>query len=310
MVRINYDSWDRSPRKKGGLRVAIAVALVVLLAAVLALAVFAYLNSRDGSGLGTAGATKHVVTVAQPVTTPAGQLSLGACIDPTGSLVPSFAPAIRGDLQQAVAGLAPGTAKLPTDVTSTPQSALALTVREVTTDSFSSDLQQYSRSVVVPGIRGLAQPRPDASAPNYDSQLRAWYSGYGAIQAERSQANIAAVAGAQVIGTLPLDRAGWSGISACISALLATVPSGGRHSYLLASDLQENVAPQLAGSFHGAPLVIVQACDTGEAGYCNGLLQRFESEMRELDVGPVTVLRPEVASQAIARWVRSGEVTS
>ena len=249
----------------------------------------------------------------RPVTSPARQLSLGACIDDTTSLVSSFAPGIRSDLAQAVASLAPhGTldtnaARAGQPVT-VPQSGISLTIREVVTNSAASILTKYTRVVSVPGIPGLSTSRPDVRVPGYETRLRSWSRGYSLVLAARRNAATAASAAAQTIANLPLAH-GWSGISACVSALLLTTPPGGQRSYLLASDLQENVTPQLAGSFNGAPLVIVQACDSGNLAHCHHLYEHFAAEMRQLHVGDITVLRPEDAAQAIQEWVRTGSVS-
>jgi len=52
------------------------------------------------------------------VTSPAGELTLGACIDPTASIVSSFAATIQTDLAQAVGSLAPPPGVLPTNTIS------------------------------------------------------------------------------------------------------------------------------------------------------------------------------------------------
>jgi hypothetical protein len=52
----------------------------------------------------------------------------------------------------------------------------------------------------------------------------------------------------------------------------------------------------------------VQACQDGNASYCDGLLRTFEREMRRLDVGQVIPIRPENARQAIGQWIRTGQV--
>jgi len=244
-------------------------------------------------------------------TSPGGELSLGACIDPTLSLIPSFAPTMRTDLAQALASLTPQT-KLVTNAAVPGQSGVNLTIRQVDTASFSTTMSAFTRNVEVPGIHELTVSRPAPGSVDYVDRLRAWSQGYQIVSEDRKAASTAAAGASRTIGSLPLDQnaASWSGISACVSALLLTVPPGGNHSYLLASDLEENVTPQLAGSFHGAPLIIVQACDGGDASYCQELLNHFEQEMRRLDVGQVTVIRPEDAAQAIDRWVHTGEATS
>jgi hypothetical protein len=204
---------------------------------------------------------------------------------------------------------------LPTNTISggpvtSPQPGVNLTVRQVNTTSLASNLAFYTRNLVVPPVPGLAVSRPAPGGQDYLPQLRAWSAGYATVSAARAAARGAAAAGAAKIAGMPLDRNGWSDIIGCISGLLTTVPAGGMHSYLLASDLEQDVPPQMEGSFHGAPLIIIQTCDTGNAAHCQGLLQSFTNAMHQLDVGPITVVRPEDAASAISQWIRIGEVTS
>jgi hypothetical protein len=182
----------------------------------------------------------------------------------------------------------------------------------VNTTSFSSDPGPYTTRVDVPGVPGLSQPRPVPSDANYATDLAAWSQGAQTVTTERKAAAAAVSGAARTLPALPLDQspASNSAITACVSALLVNVPAGGQHSYLLASDLEENVAPELEGSFHGAPLYIVQTCDSGSVRTCDTLLQHFEALMRRLDVGPVTVIRPEEAAVGIAQWIRTGDITS
>jgi hypothetical protein len=317
---INYDTFGRPPRRGSGHAVLTALVAALALGGGLAVLVMGHVVTIGRAARSpiaasvSASRSPVAVTAALPqVTRPAGTLTLGACIDPTSSIVSSFASAIRGDLAQAVGSLAPLSGKLPTNTISggpvtQPQAGVKLTVRQVTTNSYSSNPGPYTRSVAVPPVPGLAHPRPEPGAQDYLSQLRTWTAGYEGVAAARAEARRDAAAGESTIASMPLDRRGWSGVSACISGLLTTMPPGGTHSYLLASDLQENVTPQLAGSFHGASLVIIQTCDTGNAAYCQHLLERFTRTMRRLDVGPITIVRPEVAAAAIAQWIRTGEV--
>jgi hypothetical protein len=232
--------------------------------------------------------TSHSSAPSQPASTPvesyAQPLRLGACIDPTLSIVQSFAPAIRHDLADAVGQLTPPAGPPVTDAGTAPLPATSLLVRQVDTTSFSSD----------------------------PSALDTWSTAAQHVISSRKTAASAAASAEQAVASMPLDQNpdNDSAISACVSALLVNVPLGGRHSYLLASDLEENEATQLAGSFGGAPLIIVQTCDSGSVSSCQQLLHRFETLMHRLDVGPITVIRPEDAAVGIAQWIRTGEVTS
>jgi hypothetical protein len=248
-------------------------------------------------------------------TSPGGDWTLGACIDPTLSLIPSFATGIRADPAQAVGRLAPPSAPVRTSAppgqpVSPPQAGIDLTIREVDTTSFSTTMAAYTREVRVPAVPGLTISRPEPGSNDYANRLRIWTQDYQTVAAARGAARTAAARASDAIGSLPLDRNGSSAISACVSALLVTVPSGGNHSYLLASDLQENIAPQLHGSFHGAPLYVVQGCDQGNGNECAALLESFTKEMKKLDVGRVIPIRPENAARAIGNWIRTGQATS
>lgn len=319
---IDYDSFGRPPRRGHG-RAVWATIVAVLLSGGLAVLVMGHVITIGRLGgpqviaNPTAGGPPPTSAApASAVTSTAQNLTLGACIDPTASIVSSFAPAIRSDLAQAVAGLAPPAGQVPTNTVSgqgpvtTPQPGVNLTVRQVDTNSYSNNLGPYTRNVVVPPVPGLIEQRPEPGPQDYLTQLRTWTSGYQTVASADQAAREAAAAGAASIATMPLDTLAWSGISACITVLLTTVPPGGTHSYLLASDLEENRPQQLTGSFHGAPLVIIQTCDSGNVAYCQQLLDSFTQTMRRLDVGPITVVRPENAAAAITQWIRTGEVMS
>lgn len=289
----------------------IGALFVVVIAALLAGRLFAA-SSRPSPPAGSATSGPG-----QPgaETSPGGDWTLGACIDPTLSLIPSFATGIRADLAQAVGRLAPPSAPVRTSAppgqpVSPPQAGIDLTIREVDTTSFSTTMAAYTREVRVPAVPGLTISRPEPGSNDYANRLRIWTQDYQTVAAARGAARTAAARASDAIGSLPLDRNGSSAISACVSALLVTVPSGGNHSYLLASDLQENIAPQLHGSFHGAPLYVVQGCDQGNGNECAALLESFTKEMKKLDVGRVIPIRPENAARAIGNWIRTGQATS
>jgi hypothetical protein len=311
---IDFGSFGPPPpprrRRRGG-GILLACVVVVLVLGGTGFLVMGRVLARGGAGSGTP--RRAGTAAAYSPTRPAQKLSLGACIDPTTSIVHSFAPAIRGDLARQVASLAPPAGKLPTNTlhgraVAQPQAGVKLTVRQVMTNSFTTDLGPYTQTVAIPPVPGLAS-RPAPNSPDYLSRLQDWTAGYDTVTAARHAAAAKAVAGAAAIAGMPLDRHGWSGISACISGLLTTAPPGGTDSYLLASDLQENVTPQLAGSFRGAPLVIIQTCDTGNVAHCQQLLTHFTHLMQRLNVGRITVIRPELAAAAIHRWIQTGEVT-
>jgi hypothetical protein len=311
---INYEGWGsppRPPRRRGWRKAAGAGALCAV--AVVALLAGRSFVSRPSPSSPASAAANGPGQSGTDIAA-GGQWTLGACIDPTLSSVPSFAATIRADLARAVAGLAPpagpvATGAQPGQPVSAPQAGVNLTVREVDTTSYSSTMSAFTRDVSVPPVRGLMVSRPRPGSNDYADALRTWTQDYELVTADRKAAATAAAAASSAIASLPLDRNGWSAITACVSALLVTVPPSGNHSFLLASDLEENIAPQLHGSFHGAPLYIVQACDNGNGNSCARLLANFTKEMRQLDVGQVIAIRPEDAATAIASWIRTGQAT-
>jgi len=83
-----------------------------------------------------------------------------------------------------------------------PQPGVNLTMRQVNTTSLSSDLDLYTRNLVVPPVPGLARSRPGPGGQDYLSQLRDWSAGYAAVAAARGAARRAATAGAATIACL------------------------------------------------------------------------------------------------------------
>jgi hypothetical protein len=298
--RRRYPPGRRPPHRAA----TAAVATVAAVAVVAALVAGHKLTSHT-TGRPQASASRAVESHAQP-------LRLGACIDPTLSIVQSFALAIRQDLATALGDLAPRTGPPATGSRTLPLPAMSLLVRQVDTTSFSSNPGPYTASVAVPGVPGLTSGQPNPSNADYASALNTWSDAARQVVDGRRAATAAAASADRAVAAMPLDQnpTSDSAITACVSALLVNAAPGGRHSYLLGSDLEENEAPQLDGSFGGAPLIIVQTCDSGDINTCHGLLQHFETLMHRLDVGPITVIRPEEAATDIAQWIRTGEVTS
>jgi hypothetical protein len=99
---INYDSFGGPPRRGHGRtgRIALAAAAVAV-AGVLAVLVMGHvitIGKPGGPRVTAAGpAGSPSPAAASAVTSPAQDLTLGACIDPTTSIVSSFAPASGAD---------------------------------------------------------------------------------------------------------------------------------------------------------------------------------------------------------------------
>lgn len=304
-MAFRYDNYGPpvppAQRRGGPGRGPVLTVLVFLAVLVLALVVMRPWASRAASPQAAASPS-----AAAAPTLAAGQRAEGACLDATTSTTPSFAVDVRSDLARAVAGLAPPAQAPVTQA----QPAVSLWIRQVDTASLSSKPTPFNISVTVPGAPGLALAQPSPGASGFPSAQASYTAAYEQVTQDRNAASTAAASAARTIASLPLDDSPQtlSAISACVSGLLTTVPTTGQRSFLIASDLEEDVAPQLEGSFNGAPLTIIQACDSGNASYCGGLLNHFVAEMHQLKVGPVTVVRPEDAAAAITAWVQGQPV--
>lgn len=311
---LDYSNWG-SPAPPGRKRRARPYGFVISGLLVLAAALIV---ARPWQSHSTQSGTRPAATTQGGLSAEltAGQLEEGACIDPTTSTATSFAESVKSDLATAIGGLGPS-GSVPTSVSgsgplSLPQPSVGLTIRQVDTASLSTLQTPYTMTSSIPGFLGLAAHEPAPGSANYSTTMADWSVQYGQVATSRTTTRTAARQASRAITALPLDDSpqSRSAISACVSGLLLTVPQTGRKTFLLASDLEENEAPQLAGSFDGSPLVIIQACDSGSASYCGGLLNHFIAEMRQLHVGPVTVVRPEDAALAITQWVRGEAVTA
>jgi hypothetical protein len=300
---FDYSGYDRPtrPKRRGGAPWGIILGLICLV-------IVALLATRLLARHSTAVPQVSPSATMSVGPSPAGQRFEGICIDPTTSTTGAFAQDVRADLASAVASLAPSS-QAPM---SQAQSAVSLWIRQVDTASLSTMPTKYETTVTVPGVPGLTavQPTPSPGDTGFDAQQSAYAAQFAQVSESRDAARRAAADAAHAVASLSLDNSpqSRSAISACVSGLLVTVPTVGQRTYLLASDLQENEAPQLAGSFDGAALVVIQACDSGNASYCGGLLTHFLGEMKELHVGTVTVVRPEDAAAAIKEWVHGQPV--
>lgn len=156
---IDYDSFGGPKRGRGRSgRAALAIVAVVSVLAVLVVGHVIAIRRPGGPSVTTnttaGGSPPTSAATASTVTSSAEELTLGACIDPTASIVSSLAPAIRNDLAQAVGGLAPPAGRLPTNTLSgqgpvtAPQPGVNLTVRQVDTNSFSSVPGRQERHAV------------------------------------------------------------------------------------------------------------------------------------------------------------------
>lgn len=310
---------SRRRRRRGSSNVVRNVVLVALVAAALVTGQRWY--SHRGSSAqaapasttptGTAQAASNPFALAVPV-----QQTRGACIDSTSSVPYSFATGVRDSISAALRGFAPSMSPLPNQAPAPgspiaeSQSPLELTIREVFTNSGSTDLLKYTQTVSVPGVRGLTGAQPSVTATDFDVANANWRAAYKDTTDDRAAAARAAKDASKSIAALPLinDPNNNSGIVACMSTLLQTTSPSGNSGYLIASDLQDNSNVQVVGDFKGSPLLVVQVCRSGDLDTCKGYLDHFTQYMKKLHVGKITVIRPEDMGSAVTKWVRVGHV--
>jgi hypothetical protein len=227
-------------------------------------------------------------------------LTRAICIDPTASTASAFSHDVRTLLASAVAQWA-HTAEPSTQHETPGQPGLDLTVRTVSTTAFSSD--ETNLHVVVPSVPTLRQGRPDVLAPDFQKLNGVWQEQFATVKRARTAAAATAADGAKAIAGLPLDPKTHSGITACAAALAVTTPAGTDRAFLVASDLEDTEPPELAGSFGGAPLTLLQPCPSGSAARCKVLADAFTARMARLHSGRVMLVRPELADSVIPAWL-------
>jgi len=248
---------------------------------------------------------------------PAGRIEVGVCIDPTASSSARFAEGVRDALATAVAGLASPSGPVPTyrvdgatGPVVEPSPGVGVWVAQVTTVPLDTDPSAHSPfRVEVPAVPGLLDAAPDLNATTEVQQQR-WRRDYETVTAARDRARTAAADASARLRGMRLARGDdvQSGVSGCMSALAGLVPAADRREFLIASDLAENVHPQLAGGLDGAPVVVLQACPEGDAGRCARRLREFRARMRTLHAGEVTTLQPALAGDVLRDLLTAGAV--
>lgn len=235
---------------------------------------------------------------------------LGGCVDATDSTGSAFGAAVRDAVADVVKEHLPP--KPPhSEVVSgvAPVPGLMVELRLVTTRPLGQDDPHVA--VTVPGVPGL-KPQPDVSDPTslepvsgytslhdlWTHESKTWSSAYDAAARKQQQA-------LKEVQRFSLDG-GMSGITGCMSALAQDLVTRGKPRFLLASDLQENVTPQLSGSLRGQPVVVVQPCPSGVAATCDSAFARVEGQLKRLHAGPVTRHTVADLPAAVAAWATSG----
>jgi hypothetical protein len=252
-----------------------------------------------------------------------GTTQVGVCLDATTgfSFSGEFPPASRTQLADAVAGLAPPEGAPPTHAegtteVATPQAGLHLVVRPVDTraNSTAPSVARFSTELTLPTVSGLRAgpnlrdyPTTATGADRFAADQRTFTTARNRVTQERAAARTAASAGAGALRTLPLDDADTtlSDQLGCLSALVELVGSQPA-SYIVFSDLQPTVPPQLGSArVRDGQLVIVQPCD-GDVARCTQWRQAFEDGAHQLGFTRITSVRPEVAAGAVINLLTKG----
>jgi hypothetical protein len=313
MSLINFDSYGSSPapprRRRGRGWLAGAVGLAVLLVVILGFRLVAGHSTRSAG---------------PPSTAPAADLGYaqvrqqGACLDGLTPTPDGWAQRFAADIRSAVAHLADWENALgspPTDGNGTPSPGLNLWVKAVYTNSLSTENPQYTAHALVPSVAALTVRLPLTSDYN-DPAYESWNRALASVKNDWAAAKVGAGQGDAALAGLqfPPHDSTLSGISGCISGLLHDVPpvmdpdthQPDPRSFLIATDCNEPVAPQLDGDFHGDALYVIQSCVSGNAEVCGRYFQQFSDRMQALHVGRIVQIPADQADQAVTAWVQTG----
>lgn len=260
-----------------------------------------------GCGLNGAAADAYAPVTAPAArafdaTRPSHTVNARVCADATGSTsdsMPQFGPTMRADLADAIRGWTHPAAvdpsgSAPVNPTGTAaQPGLSLQMRWVNTDPLAD---MNALTVTVPAVPGLV-PEPAVTSPTFVTDDQAWQTAATGAQHATQSAIDAATAAAQRVATL-----GWpdgnSGISACITALIQDLPPG-HDALLVASDGEENEPPQIAGNLHGAAVLWIMPCPSGNAAHCAALQRSWQDVLTKLGATSVRFVRPETATAVL-----------
>jgi hypothetical protein len=243
-----------------------------------------------------------------PTPDPGATLVRGVCLDPTGSSPASFSDRVQARLAERVQAWAP-VEETPAPMRSSAHPGLSLVVRVVATDSPSSN-DGYGMIIDIPAVPELPPP-PDVQAANFVDLQQQYVAQQARVKAKRAEAAREALAAAQQLRTFRLDHEHQrSGVTACASVLAVMAAdvarsssNAGDRSFLIASDLDDNVSKQLNGSFEGATVLLLQPCPGGDMARCAQLASTFAEGMKKLHAGTVNLIRSELADRTIDAWL-------
>lgn len=253
--------------------------------------------SPPASGI-TVGSSAGAYTA----TVPAPVDGIGVCIDPTLSSVPGFS---RSALR-LVRGIVGTWASPPPHNLSAGapfQPGLNLEIRQVATNSYATT-NPYTMVQIV-GVPGL-KPRPGPTSDGFLADDPAWQHAAARVTAKAVAARRQARAGATQVGAIPLnDKPGvYSEIAGCVTALGQTLPTGSSRRIVLFSDLEQNEPPEAGHYLARTRLLIVQACDSGNAAGCAALQQKWRRWLGAEGATSVQFVRPEQAQSAVPAFVK------
>ncbi|MCU1640584.1 MAG: hypothetical protein JWN03_859 [Nocardia sp.] len=315
MSLINFNTYDGSPAPPSRRRRPRWPFMVAGLVAVLVVALVVTLR---------AGGDKPQQTAAAPATDPSADLVFaqtrqqGACLDGLFPTPDGWAQHLADGIRDAVAHLEdgqPDPKNIPNDGSGKPNEGLKLWVKAVYTNSLSTDNPQYTAPAAVTSVPAVKLPRPKTSGPT-DPAYQLWSAATDKVRTALLAAKTDASRSDTTLGALqfPPHDSTYSGVSGCMTGLLRDVPTvvdphtnkPALRSFLVATDCNEPVTPQLDGDFRGDTLYIIQSCVSGDLAECGHYLQQFSDRMRQLHVGTIVVVPKDHQDEAISAWVKTG----
>lgn len=220
-------------------------------------------------------------------------------LDPTRSSVPSFAQQVVSDVSTDILLRYPPAPSEPPTTSKPGIRGLHLWVRVVTTDCYSTT--SPSAEIYIPSVPAL-EPPPAIDDPDLAVDDVSWAADAVNWQRAMQRASQQAAAGASRIRELTLDPNSHSGIWACFAAITKTGPQNPDVKTLAATDLQNN-QPLIDTHLFGGEVIIVQSCPQGWGGTCDEYAQTWKTDLSRQGAGPVTIVRADSASSAIAQWL-------
>lgn len=275
---------------------------IAYVAAISILAFVAY-SSRDAIESAVGIEPESISATAPQISKRAPQSrAVQLCIDPSGSTASSFARSIKSSVLKSVAEYLP---KKPT-VTRTGVNgvaALDIAVRLVSSKPLAYGAPYYE--VSLPTVMALPA-RPDMSAAGAldpGGSYEKWKDREGSWSQQYDVATAEAHAAVTTLRKIDLSQRSHSGVHDCLGALASTPLETSEVTYVVASDLQDNTDGESKVSFRGRPLVIIQACPSGDAGECRAVLGRFNTWAKGREAGEIKVVRPEVSGDVIRNLI-------